>query len=91
MLRDTPNTVYLKDYQSPEFLIDQVNLWFELGEEETRVRSRLEMRRNPVAETRSPSLRLHGEGLELISLILDNKPLGPADYEQDHEGLTIGG
>ena len=90
MLRDTPNTVYLKDYQSPEFLIDQVNLWFELGEEETRVRSRLEMRRNPVAETRSPSLRLHGEGLELISLILDNKPLGPADYEQDHEGLTIG-
>ena len=89
MLRDTPSTVYLKDYQPPEFLIDQVSLRFDLGEEGTRVRSRLELRRNPAAESRSADLRLHGEQLELLSLALDGEPLAPAAYAQDDEGLTI--
>ncbi|AKH21822.1 aminopeptidase N [Sedimenticola thiotaurini] len=89
MLRDTPSTVYLKDYLPPEFLIDQVMLWFDLDETETRVRSRLELRRNPAAQSRSPDLRLHGEQLELISLSLDGQPVAPAGYLQDDEGLTV--
>lgn len=89
MLRDTPSTIYLKDYLPPEFLIDQVNLWFDLGETETRVRSRLELRRNPAAQSHSPDLRLHGEQLELLALSLDGEPVVPAAYTQDDEGLTI--
>ncbi len=89
MLRDTPSTVYLKDYLPPEFLIDQVRLWFDLDETETRVRSRLELRRNPAAQSRSPDLRLHGEQLELISLSLDGEPVAPTEYVQDDEGLTL--
>ncbi|WP_260291310.1 aminopeptidase N [Sedimenticola hydrogenitrophicus] len=91
MLRDTPNTIYLKDYRPPEFLIDQVNLRFELGEEETRVRSRLELRRNPAAEGRPAELRLHGEQLELLALALDGRPLDSTEYEQDNEGLSVAG
>ncbi|WP_428622559.1 aminopeptidase N [Sedimenticola sp.] len=89
MLRDTPATVYLKDYRPPEFLIDQTQLWFDLGEEETRVRARLALRRNPAAETHSADLALHGEQLELLSLAIDGHPLDPESYRQDSEGLIL--
>ena len=42
----TPKTIHLKDYTPPLFWIDNVNLRFELGEEETRVVSELDIRRN---------------------------------------------
>ncbi|MCW8943931.1 MAG: aminopeptidase N [Sedimenticola sp.] len=89
MLRDTPTTIFLKDYQPPEYLIDQVELSFELGETETRVRSALHIRENPASEQASGALFLHGEQLELVSLSLDGKPLQSDEYRLDDEGLTI--
>ena len=89
MLRDTPRTVYLKEYRPPEFLIDTVDLRFELGEEETRVHSRLALRRNPAAESRSPDLFLNGEGLELLAISMDGRRLDAARYRLDDEGLTL--
>ncbi|MCW8889028.1 MAG: aminopeptidase N, partial [Sedimenticola sp.] len=89
MLRDTPTTIYLKDYQPPEYLIDQVQLEFELGETETRVRSVLHIRENPASEQAAGPLILHGEQLELISLTLDGRPLQPGEYQLDDEGLTV--
>ncbi len=47
MLHENSKTIYLKDYLPPEYLIDQVDLHFDLGEAETRVRAQLTMRRNP--------------------------------------------
>ncbi len=87
MLHDTPKTIYLREYQSPGFHIDQVELHVDLGEEHTLVRSLLYIRRDPGAE--SEPLRLHGEQLELLSLKLDEEPLNPDDYAQDDESLTI--
>ena len=89
MLRDTPQTIYLKDYRPPEYLVDQVMLQFDLGEQETRVQARLQMRRNPAAETSSDFLYLHGEQLELLTLALDGVPLEPEAYRVDDEGLTL--
>jgi len=89
MLRDTPQTVYLKDYRPPEYLIDQTELVFDLGEEETRVTARLQMRRNPAAESVSDSLRLHGEELEMLSLAIDGVALDRDAYRLDSEGLTL--
>ena len=43
----TPKTIYLKEYQVPDFLITEVELWFELAEQDTKVRSRLQVQRNP--------------------------------------------
>ena len=89
MPHDTPKTIYLRDYRPPEFLIDRVELRFDLGEEETLVHSKLSMRRNPAADAGDGCLHLHGEQLELVSIKLDGKDLGEDAYELDDEGLTL--
>ena len=48
MLSDVPQTVYLKDYRPPQFLVEQVDLDFDLGEEQTRVVARLLVQRGVV-------------------------------------------
>ncbi|MES9898154.1 MAG: aminopeptidase N [Sedimenticola sp.] len=88
MLHETPKTIYLKDYLPPEYLVDRVDLHFDLGEKETRVVSKLTMRRNPAGQ-RGAALRLDGEQLELLSLRLDGSDLGPECYRVDDEGLTV--
>lgn len=89
MLREALNTIYLKDYRPPRYLVDQVELEFELGEEETLVRSTLAMRRNPLSQEGDRSLDLHGEELELLSLAIDGQELEAGCYEQHAEGLAI--
>ena len=85
----TPAEIYLKDYCPPDFLIDQVALVFELGEEKTLVHSRLHVQRNPDAKGRAADLYLHGEELALHSIQLDGTPLGQESYLQNDESLTI--
>ena len=46
-----PRVTRLSEYRPPEFLVDTVELRFELGEEGTRVRSRLALRRNPASSS----------------------------------------
>ncbi|MES9880961.1 MAG: aminopeptidase N, partial [Sedimenticola sp.] len=89
MLHENSKTIYLKDYLPPEYLIDQVDLHFDLGEAETRVRAQLTMRRNPKSLGGGESLHLDGEQLELLSLRLNDKDLGAERYRVDDEGLTI--
>ncbi|OKY75902.1 MAG: aminopeptidase N [Desulfobulbaceae bacterium DB1] len=84
-----PEIKYRKDYCPPPYLIDEVDLFFALGDQHTLVTSRLHCRRN-VADGRQDSpLVLDGEELELISVFLDNKQLGPDDYLLEKESLTI--
>ncbi len=71
-----PLPVRLADYRPPDFLIDAVDLVFDLGDAETRVKSRLRLRRNPVANDRAAPLRLDGDMLELVALALDGEALG---------------
>ncbi len=80
MRTDSAKTIYLKDYRPPDYLIDRVELSFDLGEQATEVRSRLFVRRNPACEQASPPLILDGEGLELLELSLDDRPLSADDY-----------
>jgi len=89
VLRDNPQTVYLKDYQPPEYLIDQVRLHFTLEENITRVRSRLSMRRNPAAVSKPEGLQLHGEELEPVYIELDGSRLHESDYNITATGLTV--
>ncbi|MTW20125.1 aminopeptidase N [Allochromatium palmeri] len=89
MYRETPHPIYLKDYRPPEFLIEQVELRFELDPEHTRVESRLALRRNPAATRGDGSLRLHGEQLTLMQVAIDGHALTPAEYRVDAEGLTM--
>jgi len=84
-----PEAIRLKDYRPPAFLIDTIDLVFELGEDGTRVASRLAIRRNPLSEERSAPLVLDGEAIELVSLALDGEGLGPNRYVQNGATLTL--
>ncbi len=84
-----PQPVRLDDYRPPDFLIDTVALAFELGEESTIVKARLEMRRNPAAPDQKAPLRLDGEELELRALALDGESLGPNRYRVEPGALVL--
>ncbi|MBT3045435.1 MAG: aminopeptidase N [Candidatus Thiodiazotropha sp.] len=82
-------TIYLKDYRPPDYLVDDVELVFELLPESTRVTSRLQIRRNPASEAVKPPLILDGEELELQAVQLEQQPLDKDAYECDEGSLTI--
>ncbi|WJW74372.1 aminopeptidase N [Thiohalobacter sp. IOR34] len=83
-----PKTIHLRDYRPPAFLVDAIDLRFELDEAETRVRALLSMRRNPDAE-RTDTLLLDGEALELRGLALDGVPLAADGYRLFDDRLEI--
>jgi aminopeptidase N len=84
-----PRAIYLKDYAPPPYLVEQVDLRFELGEEITRVLSRLEIRKNPDSDSDKQHIILDGVGLALDSAILDGEPLDPGRYVVNDESLLI--
>jgi aminopeptidase N len=88
-MSDTPRTIYRKDYTQPNHWVETVELRFELGEESTRVHSRLTLRRN---EAVPPGpLVLDGQDLELVSLSVDGTLLEPSAYQVDADRLTVDG
>jgi len=89
-MRDpNPQTIYLKDYTVPEYLIHSVALNFTLDDENTLVSSRLTLSRNPASQSRDTSLTLAGENLKLISVNLDDGDLSKAQYLQTQDSLII--
>lgn len=89
-MRDaSPQTVYLKDYTPPEYLIDQIELDFDLDEQGTRVRAKMNVRRNPQSAADSVALRLWGEELQLLSIAVDGRPLRDSEYLVGDEALII--
>ncbi len=90
-MRDAqPQVIYRKDYKVPAFLIDRTELAFDLHEDHALVSACLHLRRNPQAE-RGAALELHGQELELLSLMLDGRELAPAEYRLSAEHLVIEG
>jgi len=81
--------IRLAEYQAPPFLIESVDLVFDLGEEKTAVKARLKLHRNPDSSRRGAPLKLDGRELELQSLVLNGEALGPNRYQRDAESLTI--
>ena len=87
MRTDTPQTVYRKDYTPPTYLVDTVELGFDLDPARTVVANRLTLRRNPAASGRA--IELHGEDIELVALRLNGKALVGADYTLANNLLVI--
>lgn len=82
----TPNVIRRADYAPPAFLIDTVDLEFDLVPERTIVKSTLRVRRNPAA-AHAPHLELMGEQLEFVGAALDGKPY--ANVRAHEHGLTV--
>jgi aminopeptidase N len=89
MRTEQPKMIHLKDYQAPDYLIDETHLTFELYEDHTLVHAQLVMRRNPAAGTGLPPLQLDGQQLELLSLAMNDYELSAADYQLSDSHLTL--
>ncbi len=89
MRTEQPKMIYLKDYQAPEYLIDETHLTFELFEGHTLVHAQLVMRRNPERGAGLPPLVLDGQQLELLSLSMDGRELSASDYQVSESHLTL--
>ncbi|MFH7483956.1 aminopeptidase N, partial [Salmonella sp. 2019-SM259] len=67
--------------------VSTVDLTFELGDEHTDVTARTNLRKNP-AGPEAP-IELDGDKLELRSVKVNGKALGPAEYVLTESQLTI--
>jgi aminopeptidase N len=70
------------DWAPPAWLVPEVALEIELDPLRTRVRARIQVRRN----VRDAPLRLDGEGLKLLSIAVDGRA---AAHKLDRTGLTL--
>jgi len=83
-----PQKIHRQDYTPPAFLVDLVELDIDFRHGEVFVDSRLHLRRNPAVAANAP-LQLDGHGLQTISLAIDGRTLGAADYRCSEMTLTI--
>ena len=85
----TPRGTLLADYRPPPFLVDSVELHFELDPAATHVRSRLAVRRNPATAEPDAPLTLDGEALTLLRVALNGEELGANRFRNDGGKLLI--
>ncbi len=89
MSRETHKTIYLKDYRKPDYLIETVNLEFDLDETHTLVKSLLTVVCNhDKCEGLHPFV-LNGRDLALKAVKLDGQDLHKEDYKLNDSSLTI--
>ena len=81
----------LADYAPPTFLIETVDLNFDLRDGETIVTSVLKGKRNPDSASLSDELELDGQELRLVSLALNGDSAGEDRYELAGDRLTLNG
>ena len=81
---EADQTVYLKDYQKPSFLVDSIHLDIQVYDEHSKVDAVLELTRQTEGD-----LVLLGRDLELKSLVLNGQQLSQEQYALDAEQLVI--
>ncbi|MEP3824410.1 MAG: aminopeptidase N [Marinobacter sp.] len=89
MRTSQPQTIYLNEYQVPAYLVDRVDLRFELFEDGARVHSTMAVRRNPEASQADAPLQLDGDSLTLESVSLDGVVLSGDAYEEQGDKLVV--
>jgi len=81
-----PTAIHLSDYKAPAFLITDIHLNVELGEEVTVITSVLEFKRNT---TQTDQVRLHGENLLLKGVSLNGTRLDASEYTLSNTELCF--
>ncbi|WP_445990010.1 aminopeptidase N [Chromobacterium haemolyticum] len=84
-----PQVKYRNDYAAPAFLIDRVDLSFDIEDDATRVHARLVVTRNDKA-ARQDDLVLDGSAA-LVAVTLDGERLDESGYALADEQLTVRG
>jgi aminopeptidase N len=81
-------TVYLKDYKAPNYLIEQTYLNFNIFDDHTIVDSKLLIKPNYTVK-KAPKLVLDGENLELISVSYNGVDQKESQYVITEDSLTL--
>ncbi|WHO72234.1 aminopeptidase N [Rhizobium sp. BT03] len=88
MRTDTGQIIHLADYRPTDFVLERVDLTFELDPTETKVEARLIFHRRPGADPAAPIV-LDGDELTLSGLLFDQVELDPSRYDATAESLTV--
>ncbi len=86
---DQPEVVSRTDYRVSGFAIDRVDLDFVLGDSETLVSARMEVRREPSSKSGRAPLVLDGEDLETLEVRMDGLTLSAPQCQISESELTI--
>src|SRR3981081_2675890 len=87
MRTDTSHAIYRKDYTPPGYWVKTVEMGFDLDPAATHIATRMTLTRNPASK--SKTLMLDGEALELVQLRINGKALGKRDYQLANGILEI--
>ncbi|MCA1441513.1 aminopeptidase N [Ensifer sp. IC4062] len=90
MRTNTGQTIHLEDYRPTDFVLERVDLTFELDPKETKVEARLIFHRREGVSPAAP-LVLDGDELRMTGLLLDQVEISPTLFEAADDTLTIRG
>ena len=86
--RRKPKTIYLKDYQTPAYEFEQVNLSFQLNEDETTVSSSIDVR----VQRKNETLFLHGDkSMQLDAVLVNGTQVADERLTRSNAGLFVSG
>ncbi len=88
MSTQTPTTIYLKDYKTPDYLIPKIHLLAHLNEESTLITATTTITRSTSTKAGTP-LVLDGEHMKLISVKINGTLVPTSDYQLTNEQLTL--
>ncbi|HLB42196.1 MAG TPA: aminopeptidase N [Gammaproteobacteria bacterium] len=87
---------YLKDYKPPDYCIDEVDLHFDLYEDETIVKAQMKIchhhhvaKNNDFSSGKPQEIHLNGENLILLSIKLNGESLTHSQYKLTEKTLSI--
>jgi aminopeptidase N len=80
--------IRLHDYRRPAWGVDSIELEVDLGIDATEITALLSLRRDAA---QAEPLRLDGEGLELLAIALDGRPLDAGSYRIQDSVLEVDG
>ena len=82
-----PETIQRLDYTVPSFLVDHIDLTFDLAPSATSVSATTRFKHNPASDSRE--IVLNGQDLELVKIVMNGRTLEKPDYALDHGELRI--
>jgi aminopeptidase N len=81
--------IQLKDYRPFEFIVDHVDLTFDIRDDHTRVTSKLKMKKDPARANETTPLVLNKGNFDIVSVVAGDMVLLPSEYKSDDETVSL--
>src|SRR3989339_1165249 len=85
----TPKTIYLKDYTPPAYIVDHIDLTFDIEDDQTKVISRLHVLKSRDVADPNTTLAFDKGDCEILSVIAGGMVLLPGEYGTDSDTFTL--